>query len=364
MDEAEEDAGSPDSPCSAASPIGIRERSQSEAFDKFVGTFRRTRSEPNEGECVPNINRPRRISDLMLRRNAKSSLLKKEMRIDMERFASCEPSADTGLRERYKLLNKLGHGSVSVVYRARRKLDGEEVVVKTVNTVESAIKQICEKEYRLLCRLAHPGVIKSHDFFLTDSSAVIELEFFSELTLSQAAQNSSQGVLAESEAQVICRKILLALAYLHAQGVLHRDVKADNVLVSSCLTDMRLIDFNAAVLKAHYEPMTMTGSFWYAAPEVLKGKTHSESSDVWGGGLCLFFSITGHLPWRGEQYSSLEAFSDAVAAKPVTLKGRAWQHISEPCKSALRLLLVNEELLRPSAALALETEPWLGLQPM
>lgn len=357
MSEAE-DLEFPDSPCSASHGRRIFAKSFTAPLQS-VSDFRRTVSSPDsapDDNCsIPNMSR--RLSGLMLRRNTKSSLLQEHMRIDVG--LSSGFSSVTELGDRYELLKKLGHGSTSVVYRARRKRDGEEVVVKNVPTVESAITQICDREHRLLCRLAHPGIIKSLEFFSTSSSAVLELEFFSELTLWQAVKNSVQCRLAESDAQVICRKTFVALSYLHAQGVLHRDVKADNVLVSPCLKDMRLIDFNAAVLKAHCEPMTMTGSFWYAAPEVLKGKTRSESSDVWGAGLCLYFSITGELPWQAEQYPSLEVFSEVVAAKPVTLKGRYWKSYSEPCKSAVRSILVNEELLRPSAALVLESEPWL-----
>jgi len=102
----------------------------------------------------------------------------------------------------------------------------------------------------------------------------------------------------------------------------------------------------------------MTGTQEYAAPEVLGGESPSETSDIWSAGLCLHLMLSGQLPRRREQYSSIADFLAAIVERPPVLQGGPWQAVSEPCKDTLRHCLEVSKLQRPAAMTILEEE-WL-----
>jgi len=137
---------------------------------------------------------------------------------------------------------------------------------------------------------------------------------------------------------------------------IHRDVKAANVLVSE-QCKLKLIDFNTACRLADGGALTMTGTYEYAAPEVLRGESPSASNDVWGAGLCSYLMLAGRLPRRADQYVSLKDFAGA-AGKPVELTGTHWGDLSQDCRDAVASALAVEEFTRVTAASFLQG-PWI-----
>jgi len=117
----------------------------------------------------------------------------------------------------------------------------------------------------------------------------------------------------ELEAAKCFMQIMDAIQYLHSQGIVHRDIKAQNLLVSASLDDLRVIDFNTARRLEEGGSLTMTGTHEWSAPEVLLGSSPSDCSDIWGTGLCLYFMLQGKLPYRMCAYSSADCFAQAVA---------------------------------------------------
>ena len=139
---------------------------------------------------------------------------------------------------------------------------------------------------------------------------------------------------------------------------MHRDVKADNILVSYDLMDLHLLDFNTARSLTEGGSLTMTGTIDYSAPEVLNGESPSERHDVWGAGLCLHWMLLGRLPRSASGFPSLSDFEEAVRTNPVKCDGIEWTETSEDCKNIIRLCLSISMQDRP-APMVLLCLPWL-----
>ena len=301
-------------------------------------------------------------SDRSKRQPKRSSLQQRKQRLgNLQLDTSCNLGTLTlakhdGLRARYFVHESLGQGSMGTVYRGTRKSDQREVALKAMQALDEEMTSLLKQEFTILRKLSHPHVIEALDFFVADDQAVLVLELFEGLSLTAAARSTHSG-LPESAAQRLFKQLMLAIDYLHHRQIIHRDIKGENVLVSQNLMDLRLIDFNSARCLLEGGSLTNAGTQEYASPEVCRGEPHSASSDVWCAGLCLYLSVAGHLPRRGHQYKTFEAFRQAVATEPVALKGRV-EKCSEACKELLLQCLQLEVSQRPSAEAILQND-WL-----
>jgi cell division control protein CDC15 len=241
------------------------------------------------------------------------------------------------LSERFEGLVKLDEGSCAVVYRAIALSDRREVAVKVVRVDDEEHLQTAWKEYNLLQQINHPSIIRALDFFTYASGAVLVEEFFAGKSLDVFVQKSEKGCMTEVVARQLFSRLIDAIAYLHKQGIIHRDVKAQNILISESMTDLRLVDFNASKnLADGGASLTMTGTPEYMPPEVLKGNSPSEASDVWASGLCFHYMLIGNLPSK----------CDGIH---VQLNGPKWDMLSKPCKDILRKCMEPRQELRPRA---------------
>ena len=256
--------------------------------------------------------------------------------------------------ENYVLLEKIGRGSSGQVFRARRKADEKEVALKVMSAASPDIVASRRAEFEILSHLSHPNIVQGLDFFCSDSTAVIALSYHSGSTLYRAVRDSASSCLMEAYSKRLFRKLISAVSYLHEHRIVHRDVKADNILVSSDLMDLHLVDFNTARPLLEGGALTMTGTPEYAAPEVLNGESPSEQHDVWGAGLCLHWMLVGALPQR--------VSTDPVVFAPVTCQGMQWEAISVECRGVVQRCLTICKHERPAALLVLQL-PWVEAEP-
>lgn len=223
------------------------------------------------------------------------------------------------------------------MYRAVSLSDKRKVALKVMRIDDEERLEIARREYSLLQQLTHPNIVKAFDFFTFSCGAVLVEEFFNGKSLDKIIRDTKDGRIAEIVAQALFVHLLDAIAYLHKHGVIHRDVKAQNMLISQDMTDLRLIDFNASKRLADGgDLLTMTGTREYMPPEVLKGNSPSEASDVWASGLCFYYMLIGDLPSRRGGAS-------------VQLKGAKWELLSKSCKDIVRKCLEPRRDLRPQA---------------
>eukprot|EP00931_Biecheleriopsis_adriatica_P105314 TRINITY_DN79878_c0_g1_i1.p1 TRINITY_DN79878_c0_g1~~TRINITY_DN79878_c0_g1_i1.p1 ORF type:complete len:490 (+),score=104.52 TRINITY_DN79878_c0_g1_i1:74-1543(+) len=361
---------SPHSPLSPCSPFTPASPTPGDAATTSFTSFKMTGLD--ETACQSSMELPgvpeedkdmkapptgRLLGGLRQRRQQKLSILcsKKDTSEHFESFCNSQ----AGMLQQYELHEILGQGSSGVVYRALRKSDNKQVAVKTMQAFDEEMLAIRRQEFELLQKLRHPHIIEAVDFFASPGHAALVLEFFPGQTLSQTVKQAPSQQLAEDVSRQLFLMLLQAIDCLHQHRIVHRDVKGENVLISSSsrLNDLRLIDFNAARCVLEGGALTMTGTLEYAAPEVLQGESPSEGADIWSAGLCLHLMLAGSLPWRMGQLS-MEAYHRKVTTHELQLDGTSWQEISDECKEMLQLCLTIQKTMRPAAMVLLEQD-WL-----
>ncbi|MEV0380731.1 serine/threonine-protein kinase [Nonomuraea sp. NPDC050643] len=203
------------------------------------------------------------------------------------------------LAARYRLLEPVGRGGMGTVWRAHDELLDRDVAVKEVRlpTVldEELRAELCartEREGRATAMVAHPSVITVFDVVTEDDRPWIVMELLRAKSLEQLIQE--QGPLHPRRAAEIGRQILGALRAVHAKGILHRDVKPSNVLV----TEDRavLTDFGLAALEGDVsitQAGIVLGSAGYIAPERVLGSKASPAGDLWSLGATLYTAVEG-----------------------------------------------------------------------
>ncbi|MEU6278958.1 serine/threonine-protein kinase [Streptomyces sp. NPDC047028] len=259
-----------------------------------------------------------------------------------------DPGAGRLIAGRYRLLAKLGHGGMGTVWRAKDETVDREVAVKEPRVPEhlpereraNAFERM-RREARAAARLDHPAVVDVHDVAVVDERPWIVMELVRGRTLGAALQ---EGTLDTREAARIGLHVLGALEAAHAAGVLHRDVKPDNVLLGRH-DRVVLTDFGIAQIEGETN-LTDTGGFVgspeYIAPERVLGQRPGPASDLWSLGVVLYTATEGVSPFRRSNTpATLQSVLNAVPAPPSA---------PGPLAEAVTGLLQKDPAHRPTAA--------------
>jgi hypothetical protein len=205
---------------------------------------------------------------------------------------------DRVLAGRYRLLNRLGAGGMSVVWRAHDEVLDREVAVKVLAVEKAADAGLLERirvEARAAARLRHPNVVQVHDYGQTaDDLPYVVMELVDGRSLADVLAG---GPLPWRSAALIGAQVAAALAAAHSRGIVHRDVKPSNVMVTS--GGVKLVDFgiSATVGEADWIGGEVLGTPAYLAPERLGGGPVRAATDVYALGLLLYLMVAGRLPW-------------------------------------------------------------------
>lgn len=203
------------------------------------------------------------------------------------------------------LLEKVGEGTFGEVYRAQDTWLDREVALKLLKPVVTGAVPPPRvlQEARTLARIRHQNVVTVHGADMHDGRVGLWMEFVRGQTLSRIV--SSQGPFSAGEAAVIGQELCRALAAVHGAGLVHRDIKAQNVMRESG-GRLVLMDFGAGHPLDGPQPRA-TGTPIYQAPELLAGRFATVRSDLYALGVLLFYLVTGRFPVRGSTYDELEA---------------------------------------------------------
>ncbi|MEU6131104.1 serine/threonine-protein kinase [Saccharopolyspora sp. NPDC047091] len=206
---------------------------------------------------------------------------------------------------RYRLLDELGRGGMGVVWRARDEWIHREVAIKQLHVpaglpVEErgVIEERLLREVRAAGRLTVPGAITVHDVLHDDGTTFIVMELVpGAVTL--ADRVARDGPMSTSEVAALADRLLSALEAAHEAGIVHRDVKPGNVLLTGA--GAKLVDFGIA--QAVDDPrLTATGALIgspaYLAPERIQGSVATPASDLWALGATLLFAVEGRSPFE------------------------------------------------------------------
>jgi serine/threonine protein kinase len=254
----------------------------------------------------------------------------------------------------YELGAELGRGGCAVVYEAHNKETNAIVAVKRLSKTGFELR-LLERELAIMRRLDHPHILKLYDAFESPTQVDLVLEYVDGGELFDAIIDN--GGLAEADCARIVRQILSALVYMHALNVAHRDLKAENVLVSSDLSTIKIADFGLSnVLESTQRLRTSCGTPDYVAPEVLLGDGYTEAVDVWSTGVLTYIMLCGYPPFYDKTQNGL--FRHIIKGE-FKYPSREWAHTSKLCRKFIRSLLVVDPEQRPRAAECLEL-PWLA----
>jgi len=210
---------------------------------------------------------------------------------------------------RYEILGTVGKGGMGVVYRARdRKLD--EVVALKVLRREMMIQDETlldrfKQEIRLARKITHRNVLRTHDFGESEGTPYISMEYLEGVTLKELVKN--KGALPSGVGLSIAKQMCQGLEAAHHQGVVHRDIKPQNMLILPETGELKVMDFGIArvsSMEAGASGLTTAGTVMgtpdYMPPEQAQGGAADFRSDIYSLGVVLYEIFTGKLPFTGD----------------------------------------------------------------
>ncbi|XP_036376255.1 NUAK family SNF1-like kinase 1 [Megalops cyprinoides] len=211
------------------------------------------------------------------------------------------------LKHRYELLETLGRGTYGKVKKAIERHSGREVAIKSIRKEKIKDEQDMvhiRREIEIMSSLRHPHIISIYEVFENKDKIVIVMEYASKGELYDYI--SDRRRLSERETRRFFRQIVSAVHYCHKNGVVHRDLKLENVLLDeNC--NIKIADFGLSNLY-HKDKLLQTfcGSPLYASPEIVNGRPyHGPEVDSWALGVLLYTLVYGTMPFDGGDHKNL-----------------------------------------------------------
>lgn len=209
---------------------------------------------------------------------------------------------------RYEIQDVIGVGGMAVVYKAYDSIDDRIVAVKILKDeylANEEFRRRFKNESKAIAVMSHKNIVKVFDVSFGDRLQYIVMEYIEGITLKEYIEQ--QGVLDWKEALFFIIQILKALQHAHDKGIVHRDVKPQNIMLLENGT-IKVTDFGIARF-SHGETRTMTekaiGSVHYISPEQAKGELTDEKADIYSVGVVLYEMLTGRLPFEAESAVSV-----------------------------------------------------------
>jgi eukaryotic-like serine/threonine-protein kinase len=214
------------------------------------------------------------------------------------------------LIDRYELTQEIGEGGMGRVFRAHDRMLDRDVAIKvlaraTSHGMDVAFQRACFEQARAAARLTHPGVITIFDVGHQDDRVFIVMELVEGPTLQQVLRR--EGLLPLDRAVTIAADLADVLDHAHRLGVLHGDVRPDNVVLAEGGMP-RLVDFaiaSAATTTGAFGPDQLRGSVPYLAPEQLRGEQVDARADIYSLGVVLYEMLTGRPPFEGDDVGAV-----------------------------------------------------------
>jgi serine/threonine-protein kinase len=220
----------------------------------------------------------------------------------------------------YRIVDFLGAGGMGEVYRAMHSKIGRIAAVKVLTqaTQSSGFVERFFNEARIQASLQHPNIATLYDFCEVAGQPCIIMEYVDGQTISERI--TAYGALPLSEAVYVFGKVVEAIDYIHSHGVIHRDIKSNNIKISS-QGQVKLLDFGIAKGQSSQQ-LTQVGSvigtLQYLAPELIRGGASDARGDIWALGVLLYEMVTGRVPFDAQTIGDLCDRIDRVDYAPPT----------------------------------------------
>jgi dienelactone hydrolase len=250
----------------------------------------------------------------------------------------------TFIAGKYKILEELGHGGMGVVHKA------EDIKLKRLVALKflpphlmdsSDLKERFLVEAQAAAALNHPNICVIHEVGEDEGRPYIAMEYVEGETLKDRLR---KGPLVPAEASAIAGQVVAGLGEAHHKGIIHRDVKSANIMVTA-KGQAKIMDFGLAKLRGGSSltrSQTTVGTVAYMSPEQAQGEDLDQRTDLWSLGVVLYEMLTGELPFRGDRDASV--LYAVVHAEPKSLKVR-----KPPVPEDLQQVVVRALKKRPEA---------------
>ncbi len=274
----------------------------------------------------------------------------------------------------FEIVSKLGSGGMGVVYLARQVDTGEEVALKVMH-IEQATQDVLRRRFvreaRATMALDHPNIIRIRGSFMFDTAPVIAMEVLRGLSLKEYLAQEGKLSVEETAGIFVC--VVSAVGAAHAIGLVHRDLKPDNIFLLSESPFVKVLDFGIAKLSkdgalAETSVLTKTGTMigtpYYMSPEQAFGeKGIDHRSDIWSLGIILYETLTGTLLTRAPVleevfaklitgvFPRLDAVDPSIPAELADLVFRMLQRNPDHRPEDLREVFATLTRLAPDVAL-------------
>jgi serine/threonine-protein kinase len=213
-----------------------------------------------------------------------------------------ENSPAVNMLGQYKLIRKLGEGGAGQVYLARHSILEQNYAVKVLRHEFHDNEQFTERffrEARLAARLVHPNIVKVVTADRYEDAYYLVMDFIEGISLEEMV---AHGALEAHRAVRYVIHVLDGLDYAHTQGMLHRDIKAENILVDG-RDEPKIVDFGLVTDVEQRSRLTapnaVVGTPYYMAPEQWRGEKLDARADIFSAGVLLYYTLTGRFPYPG-----------------------------------------------------------------
>ncbi|XP_072513694.1 serine/threonine-protein kinase SIK1-like [Salminus brasiliensis] len=256
----------------------------------------------------------------------------------------------------YEIIRTLGKGNFAVVKLARHKVTKTQVAIKIVDKtrLDASDLEKLNREVQIMKLLNHPHIVKLYQVMETKDMLYIVTDYAKNGEMFDYL--ASNGRLSEEEARRTFWQILTAVEYCHRHRIVHRDLKAENLLLDDNM-NIKLADFGFGNFYVPGEPLsTWCGSPPYAAPEVFEGKEYEGPQlDIWSLGVVLYVLVCGSLPFDG---ATLPALKQRVTDG----RFRVPYFMSQECENLIRRMLAVDPAKRISVA-QIKQHRWMQADP-
>lgn len=254
--------------------------------------------------------------------------------------------------QKYKLLEIIGRGKFGTVHKGL-DIDSKQLIavkVLSLDTDHEEVKDI-QQEIQFLSNLKSvPNITHYYGSYLNGHKLWIIMDYCAGGSVRTLLK---PGPLQEKYIAVVTRELLIALQFIHENGVIHRDIKAANILISKD-GKVKLCDFGVAaqLTSTALKRTTMAGTPYWMAPEVItEGATYNSKADIWSAGITIYEMATGNPPYSDKD--ALRAMQFITQHEPPRLEGRQYGPL---LKEIIAICLEEKQDLRPSAEELLKTK--------
>ena len=264
------------------------------------------------------------------------------------------------LSGRYSLDRELGRGGMGIVYLAREVHLDRMVAIKLLppdRAHEPSLRDRFLREARLAAKLSHPNIIPIHSVEESDGFVFFVMAFVDGVTLAERVRK--RGPLPTTECAKVLREAAWALAYAHSQGVVHRDVKPDNILIEEATGRALVADFGIAAAFEDAQEDGVVGTPEFMSPEQALGQPLDARSDLYALGATAFYAFSGRYPFEGSSPTEVLAKQVTEPAPHLSTIGVV---VPRKLASLVARCLEKEPPERPESALVLAEQFSLALE--